>query len=77
MHESGIGRAHNVALATLPGFTLPGDLSASRRYWERDLVVPEWELVGGALVPLEAPGIGVQPDLARVEALALRHETIG
>jgi O-succinylbenzoate synthase len=77
MHESGIGRAHNVALATLPGFTLPGDLSASRRYWERDLVLPEWELVGGALVPPEAPGIGVQPDFARIQALAVRVETIG
>jgi O-succinylbenzoate synthase len=59
MLESGIGRAHNVALATLSGFTLPGDLSASRRYWERDLVTPEWELEDGALVPLDAPGLCV------------------
>ena len=75
MHESGVGRAHNVALATLPGFTLAGDLSASRRYWERDLVHPEWELTAGALMPSEAPGIGVEPDRERVEALATRHET--
>jgi len=77
MHESGIGRAHNVALATLRGFVLPGDLSASGRYWERDLVVPEWTLEGGALVPLDAPGIGVEPDLERIEGLAARGATIG
>ena len=42
MLESGVGRAHNVALASLPNFTLPGDLSPSARYWERDVVSPEW-----------------------------------
>lgn len=77
MHESGIGRAHNVALATLAGFTLPGDLSASRRYWERDLVDPEWELRDGALVPRSEPGIGVEPDLGRVTALTTRRQTVG
>ena len=77
MLESGVGRAHNVALATLPGFTLPGDISASRRYWERDLVDPEWEMVDGALTPLESPGIGVEPDLARIESLAVRRTVIG
>ncbi len=41
MLESGIGRAHNTALATLPGFTLPGDVSASQRYWDTDIVEPE------------------------------------
>ena len=75
MLESGVGRAHNVALATLPGFTIPGDLSASRRYWERDLVRPEWELAAGALTPIEAPGIGVELDREYIEALATRHET--
>lgn len=73
MLESGVGRAHNVALATLPGFTLPGDLSPSRRYWERDLVEPEWEMSDGALRPLAAPGIGVTPDRARIEGLAARR----
>lgn len=76
MHESGIGRAHNVALATLSGFTLPGDLSASARYWERDLVSPEWKLRDGALTPLAAPGIGVTPELERIASLALRREEI-
>ena len=75
MLESGVGRAHNVALATLPGFTIPGDLSASRRYWERDLIQPEWELSAGTLTPIEAPGIGVELDRDYIEALAVRHET--
>ena len=76
MLESGVGRAHNVALATLPGFTLPGDLSPSERYWERDLVEPEWRMRDGALVPLAAPGIGVEPDRGRIEALAVRRHVV-
>ena len=71
-----MGRAHNVALSTLPGFTLPGDISASRRYWERDLVDPEWEVTDGALTPLESPGIGVEPDRARIEDLSVRRTEI-
>jgi O-succinylbenzoate synthase len=70
MLESGIGRAHNVALASLPGFTLPGDLSPSRRYWKRDVVHPEWVMVDGRLVvPLDRPGIGVDVDREFVEEL--------
>ncbi len=72
MLESGIGRAHNVALASLPGFTLPGDISASRRYWERDIVDPEFEVVDGHLGVPEGPGIGVEPDRERIEALTVR-----
>jgi O-succinylbenzoate synthase len=75
MLESGVGRAHNVALATLPGFTLPGDISASARYWERDLVTPEFVLDGGTLTLPDAPGIGVEPDLDRIETLAVRRTT--
>src|SRR6202035_3142120 len=41
MLESGIGRAHNIALATLANFTLPGDVAASKRYWEEDIIDPE------------------------------------
>ena len=77
MLESGIGRAHNVALATLPGFTLPGDISASRRYFEKDLVTPEWEIEDGALTPHEGPGIGVEVDLPRIAELSVRRSTIG
>lgn len=77
MLESGIGRAHNVALASLPGFTLPGDISASRRYWHEDLVEPEFEMVAGTLCLPPGPGIGVTPRIDRISSLALRHETFG
>ena len=78
MLESGIGRAHNVALASLPNFTLPGDLSPSARYWERDVVTPEWTMNADGMVrvPREMPGIGVEPDLERIEALTVRRETL-
>jgi len=59
MLESGVGRAHNVALASLPGFTLPGDISASRRYWSEDIVTPEFVLDGGTVSVPSGPGIGV------------------
>jgi len=74
MLESGIGRAHNVALASLPNFTLPGDLSPSARYWARDIVDPEWTMDAGGMVtvPLDRPGIGVAVDTERVAALAVR-----
>lgn len=72
MLESGIGRAFNVALATLPGFTLPGDISGSRRYWERDLVTPEWVIDDGTLTPHEGLGIGVTPDVERIHNEATR-----
>ena len=74
MLESGVGRAHNVALASLPGFTLPGDLSPSARYWARDVVEPEWTMDAGGMVrvPLEAPGLGVAVDTERVAALTVR-----
>jgi O-succinylbenzoate synthase len=73
MLESGVGRAYNVALASLPNFTLPGDLSPSARYWARDVVTPEWTMQGGMVrVPLERPGIGVDIDTERVAALTVR-----
>jgi O-succinylbenzoate synthase len=78
MLESGIGRGHNVALASLPNFTLPGDLSPSERYWQRDLVEPEWTMdrEGWVEVPRGRPGIGVTIDLGRVEALTVRREEL-
>jgi O-succinylbenzoate synthase len=76
MLESGIGRAHNVALASLPGFSLPGDISASRRYWERDIVYPEFELVDGTLRLPGGPGIAVEPDVERIDALTLRRAVV-
>jgi o-succinylbenzoate synthase len=60
MLETGVGRAANIALAALPGFTLPGDLSASDRYFETDLTAP-FVLDDGRLRVPDAPGIGVEP----------------
>ena len=77
MLESGIGRAYNVALASLPNFSLPGDLSPSARYWERDIVTPEWTMNEGMVtVPRDRPGIGVSVDVDRVEKLTVRRETL-
>jgi o-succinylbenzoate synthase len=84
MLESGVGRAHNIALASLPGFTMPGDLSASRRYFARDIIVPEVEV--GADGTVEVPrgaglGFEVDPDAVDaftegVERFTLRGETV-
>ncbi len=60
MLETGIGRAANVALAALPGFSLPGDLSGSRRYFTTD-ITPPFELRDGHLTVPTGPGIGVEP----------------
>jgi o-succinylbenzoate synthase len=77
MLESGIGRAHNLALASLPGFTLPGDISASSRYFERDLVVPEVSVAedGTAAVPTGL-GIGLEVDLGYIEKCTETFEVI-
>ena len=77
MLESGIGRAHNVALASLPGFTLPGDISASSRYWERDIVAPEFEVHDGLMSVPTGAGIGVEVDEERIEALTVRVAEFG
>ena len=76
MFESGVGRAHNVALASLPNFSLPGDVSPSARYWERDIVTPEWTMDGDGMVhvPRQVPGIGVTVDMDRVDDLTVRRE---
>lgn len=78
MLESGIGRACNVALASLPNFTLPGDLSPSARYWERDVVEPEWTMSadGYVDVPFDAPGLGVAVDRDRIDNLTVRTATL-
>lgn len=77
MLESGIGRAHNVALASLPGFSLPGDISASRRYFERDVVVPPVEVAADGTVAVPTlPGIGFEVDMDFVESRTERVERI-
>jgi o-succinylbenzoate synthase len=77
MLESGIGRAHNIALSTLPNFTLPGDVTASRRYWHEDIIEPEVtvSLQGTIRVP-NAPGIGYEPRLDRIEKLTVRAQEL-
>jgi o-succinylbenzoate synthase len=79
MLESGVGRAHNVALASLPNFTLPGDLSPSARYWSRDVVEPEWTMDDDGMVhvPLDRPGIGVTVDTSFVDEITVRREVLG
>jgi len=77
MLESGIGRAHNIAMSTLANFTLPGDVSASRRYWAEDIIEPEVEVTrqGTIRVPT-APGIGYAPRMERIESLTHRMEVL-
>jgi o-succinylbenzoate synthase len=78
MLETGIGRAYNVALASLPNFTLPGDLSPSARYWARDIVEPAWTMDADGMVrvPLEKPGLGVAVDAGFIESLTTRVEVL-
>ena len=77
MLESGIGRAHNIAMSTLPGFTLPGDVSASERYWTEDIIEPAVTVSsnGTIAVPTE-PGIGFEVNLERIDALTVRRVVI-
>ncbi len=78
MLESGVGRAHNVALASLPNFKLPGDLSPSARYWTQDIVTPEWTMDADGMVhvPLDKPGIGVVVDKDHVEKITVKSELL-
>jgi O-succinylbenzoate synthase len=77
MLESGIGRAHNIAMSTLPNFTLPGDVSASKRYWTEDIIEPEVEVTPrGTIVVPTAPGIGYSPRVDRIEKLTKRIEVL-
>jgi O-succinylbenzoate synthase len=72
MLESGIGRAHNIHLASLPNFTLPGDIAASRRYFAPDLIEPPIDVSADGLVAVPTgPGIGVNVDWDRVQAATL------
>ncbi|MEH7379656.1 o-succinylbenzoate synthase [Bacillus sp. JJ1533] len=62
MLETGISRAHNIALASLPNFTIPGDISASSRYWRKDVIIPEVMVENGGIAVPDQPGIGYQVD---------------
>lgn len=77
MLETGIGRAHNVALSTLPNFRLPGDVSASKRYWHEDIVEPEIEVSPrGTIRVNDAPGTAYEIKKSLVEKLTTRREVI-
>ncbi|MFZ0960742.1 MAG: o-succinylbenzoate synthase [Terriglobia bacterium] len=75
MLESGIGRAHNIALSTLPGFSLPGDVSASHRYWAEDIIDPEVTVSAqGTIHVPQAAGLGYAPNRSRIEKLTARKD---
>jgi O-succinylbenzoate synthase len=77
MHEFGIGRAANVALASLPGFTMPGDVSGSDKYYETDLVEPAIRAERGEVVVPEGPGLGHEPVPERIERFTTRRWVSG
>ncbi|HEX8748953.1 MAG TPA: enolase C-terminal domain-like protein, partial [Pyrinomonadaceae bacterium] len=77
MLESGIGRAHNIAMSTLEGFTLPGDVSASSRYWEEDIIEPPVTITGrGTIEAPESIGLGFEIKRGRIDSLTVRREEI-
>lgn len=77
MLESGVGRAHNIAMSTLPGFTLPGDVSASRRYWAEDIIEPAVEVTAsGTITAPEEAGIGFEVKRDRIDKLTVRKAKI-
>ena len=77
MLEAGIGRAHNVALASLENFTLPGDVSASKRYWKRDIIVPEVETTAKGTIELrDGAGFGYDLDMDFLQSITVREEIL-
>jgi O-succinylbenzoate synthase len=77
MLESGIGRAHNIHLASLPNFTLPGDIAASKRYYSSDLIDPPIDIASDGTIEVpRGPGIGVNIVRERVDAATLRSVTL-
>jgi len=77
MLESGVGRAHNIALSTLPGFVLPGDVSASKRYWKRDIIDPWVEVTPrGTILVNDEPGFGYALDMEFLASVRVAQETL-
>ena len=77
MLESGIGRAHNIAISTLAGYTMPGDVSASKRYWHEDIISPEVEVSSmGTITAPDGPGIGFELRRERIETVKVRNVSI-
>jgi len=77
MLESGIGRAHNIALSTLPHFVLPGDVSASKRYWARDVIAPPVETTPqGTILVRDEPGFGYSIDAEYLRRITVKEECV-
>lgn len=74
MIEFGISRAHNIALASLPGFTLPGDLSSSNHYWHEDIIDPMIEVHNGEIATPKSPGLGFSINKKRINQVTILHE---
>jgi O-succinylbenzoate synthase len=78
MLESGVGRAHNIALSTLPNFVLPGDVSASKRYWARDIIIPPVETTPQGTIRVSGePGFGYALDHDYIRSVTVRQEPAG
>jgi len=78
MLETGVGRASNLALATLPGFSLPGDISASDRYFARDITRERFVLNSDSTIDVPSgPGLGVTLDEAALKDFTLAHAELG
>ncbi|MGC4379392.1 o-succinylbenzoate synthase [Fictibacillus sp. Mic-4] len=75
MLESGIGRAHNIALTTLANFTMPGDTAASSRYFDQDLIEPEVTVHDGFITVPDEPGIGYEPNLDVIRGFTIKEKT--
>jgi len=77
MLESGVGRAHNIALSTLANFVLPGDVSSSKRYWHRDIITPPVEVSPrGSIVVSDKPGLGFDLDHDFIRSVTVRSEEL-
>lgn len=74
MLETGVGRAHNIAVATLPGFTMPGDTAASARYWDPDIIEPEVEVSDGFISVPDGPGMGYAIHWPHLRQYQVRQE---
>ena len=76
MLESGVGRSHNIALSTLENFSLPGDVSASKRYWKEDITDPEVQVSPQGMIKIsDQAGTGYRIKEDMIERLTMRKET--
>lgn len=75
MLEAGIGRAHNIALTTLPNFTMPGDTAGSSNYWEEDIITPEVVVEEGFIHVPQKVGIGYEPNLKVIDKFTVASKT--